>query len=203
MYYELLDKHSAYPDPASIGEYPDLPRGVSFNMGRRIDLPIATPLRFELDPDWGRDIAVFTGSRIPIMRKDLIQALRDAGVDNIDVYDAVVVDPRDQKQVHDYQAVNIIGLVSAANLGASDYESFGEAPSVDALFGNPVIDEKRAAGALMFRMQESVMTVMVHDRIKREIAQRFPTLEFIPADPSDRGPDSRQAADDEEEDESR
>jgi rhodanese-related sulfurtransferase len=198
MYYELLDKRSAYPDPAKIGEYPELPDDVSFNMGERIAAPIATPLRFELDPDWGRDIAVFTGSQVPVMRKDLIQALRAAGVDNIDAYDAVIVDPRDQKEVHDYQAVNIVGLVSAANLAASDFESFGETPKVDALFGRPVIDEKRAAGALLFRMQESVMTVMVHDRVKNQIAPRFPTLQFNPAGPSERRSDLAPATDDEE-----
>src|SRR5690349_9839457 len=116
MYYEMLDKRSAYADPAKIGEYPELPDDISFNVGERIGAVIPTPLRFELDPDWGRDIAVFTGSQIPLMRKDLIEALRSAGVDNLDTYDAIIVDPRDRREVHEYQAVNIVGLVAAADL---------------------------------------------------------------------------------------
>src|SRR2546428_2555479 len=123
MYYELDDRHSYYAEPGHIQEYPTLPRKVSFLLGRRISVPLPTPLRFAMHPTWGRDFLLFMGSKVPVMRKDLIAALREVGVDNLDTYDAIIYDPYNNKDVLDYQAVNIIGVVAAADLAASDYES--------------------------------------------------------------------------------
>jgi hypothetical protein len=179
VYYELRDRDGAYKEPGHIETYPDLPDEASFNVGRRIEAQLPTPLRFGLDPEWGRDLMLIMGSRILLMRKDLIAALQEAGVDNLDLYDAVIANPYTGRDVLDYQAVNIIGLVAAADLSASDYESFGEEPEIDAIFGAVVIDEARARGALMFRMEESVMTVMVHERVKKFLQPKFASLLFI------------------------
>lgn len=181
MYYEFRDRDSYYAEPGNIQEYPILPRKVSFILGRRISAPLPTPLRFAMHPTWGRDLLLFLGSQVPVMRKDLIAALREVGVDNIDTYDAIIYDPYNSRDVLDYQAVNIIGVVAAADLATSDYESFGETPNIDAIFAGPVIDDRRTAGALMFRMKESVTTVMVHERVKQHVGPRFPSLLFIPA----------------------
>jgi hypothetical protein len=181
MYYELEDNDSAYSEPGNIRDYPELPRKVSFNLGRRIETELATPLRFAMHPEWGRDMLLFWGSRVPLIRKDLIAAMREAGVDNIDTYDAVIYNPYTKTDVDDYQAVNIIGLVSAADLIASEYTSYGKAVNLDAVFTHIVIDDNAASGALMFRMQESVTTVVVHESVKRHLESKFPTLSFTAA----------------------
>ena len=182
MYYQLDEKGDIYyEDAGHIDTYPELPRGVDLTGGERIDLKLDVPLRFRMDPEWGKDMTLMMGVQILLMRKDLIKALQEVGVDNLQLYDAVIENPYTGKDVMDYQAVNIIGLVAAADLDQSNYKAFSDPPTVDTLFRNIVIDESKTGGALMFRMAESVSTIIVHQRVKEHLEKRFPSLVFYPA----------------------
>lgn len=181
MYYVLEDDSDRYEDAGHIEEYPALGEDTSLGVGHRVDTALTRPLRFKMNPAWGKDPLLIMGTEILLMRRDLVSAIEEAGVDNIDAYDAIVHNPYTGKDLPDYRAVNIIGLVSAADLDESDYESFGAPPHIDALFARVAIDEVRALGLLMFRMQESVSMLIVHERVKRHLEPRFPQLLFIPA----------------------
>lgn len=151
-------------------------------IGRRMDPLPNGPLQFEL---WeykpGRNgAAEMLDDVIPLMRKDLIQALRGAGVDNLETFPASLMDPRRERLVlNDYEAVNIIGLRRCADLEKSDYDDIGGTGLIALGFRQLVIDEERAGGALLFRLAEAVSSVIVHESVKDALPEaRFPYLEF-------------------------
>jgi hypothetical protein len=101
-----------------------------------------------------------------LLRDDLIRALRDCGVDNFDTYEVAITDP-DNGQVHtNYKMINLIGLVSAADMSASEATVHDNVPLIDVDFDRLVIDESKARGALMFRLAESTNGVLVHQQVR-------------------------------------
>ena len=182
MYYELWEDYDeAYEELAHIKIYPDLPEGVSFLAGSRFETPLKAAIRCSLDPAWGPELPILLGEWIPIWRSDFISALQDAGVDNLDLYDAVIENPFTGQEEHQYKAVNVVGLVAAADLSKSKYTSFSSPPRIDTMFTSINIDESLTQGLLLFRMAESVSDVIVHEKIKLALEGQFPTLEFISA----------------------
>src|SRR5678815_2367157 len=81
---------------AALGSPPDIP-GLRFMDGRRFapSVVVPNPLRFELSPDYPGDLPLFFKAGGPLMHERIVDAMRDAGVDNIDVYDTLLVDPED------------------------------------------------------------------------------------------------------------
>lgn len=181
MYYLLDDDDDYYEDAGHIMVYPELPEKVSFLRGEKIAVPLTTPLRFKMDPEWGADPMIMMGSEILLMRDDLVKELRDAGADNIDTYDAIIANPYTGEDMENYKAANIIGLVAAADLSKSKYRAFSTPPQIDAIFTDVKIDESKAMGFLLFRMAESVSEIVVHEKVKKALEKKFPSLEFIPA----------------------
>ena len=132
---------------------------------------VAEPLRYELDPEVAGDIPWLLKAGGPLMHIDLIEAIRTAGVDNIDVYDAVIVDPEDGAEWRDWKAVNIVGVVAAADLQKSKFPS-GQDPVISMQFDELVINPVEARGLLMFRLAESLSTILVHAKVKDAVEAR-------------------------------
>lgn len=143
----------------------------SWRLGRSVTPPAALPLTYTLDPDYpGRPKPMYDAEAVPVMCKDVAQALRDAGVDNMQYVPAVLVHPATGERFEDYLAYNIVGLVSAADLRLSAIMKPAEPamPKID--FGGLVLDEVRIPdGLLIFRLSESPNAVVVHERVKRAI----------------------------------
>ncbi|MDH5178177.1 MAG: hypothetical protein OEZ39_00800 [Gammaproteobacteria bacterium] len=83
MYYRLLDDDDFYDDPGHISDYPSLPDGACFGMGRRIDQPLQEPLDFKMDPEWGEDMMLIMGVRVLLMHNSLVNFLLQNGVENL------------------------------------------------------------------------------------------------------------------------
>lgn len=150
--------------------------------GQPLTVEVPQPLEFELDPMVPGEMPVFFSSaQIPLMREDFLQKLVELGVDNIDAYDAIVRDPETGQLWTDYKAVNIIGLISATDLGKSAYVPT-DTPIIDVLFDTMVIDETRTGGALLFRLAENLNAILAHGRLRdalRPERLRFPHLTWI------------------------
>jgi hypothetical protein len=150
--------------------------------GRRLQVAVPEPLRFELDPLVKGEMPVFfKSSNIPLMRADLLAALRDLGVDNIDDYVAEIIDPETRQTWMDYRAVNVIGVVSAADVSRSEYLPTSP-PIIDVLFESLSIDEGRANNVLLFRLAENLSALIAHSRLKDGIGARkleFPHVQFV------------------------
>jgi len=99
----------------------------------------------------------------------MIGVLKTAGADNIDCYPAALTEIESQKRYDNYKAVNIIGLVAAADLGGSSYVSHSATALIDTDFDALSIDPARARGLLLFRLAESVNGIVIHDRIREAL----------------------------------
>ncbi len=141
--------------------------------GQPITTPVPQPLRYQLVAGMpGLPKAMYYAEGIPVMRDDLVGALQDAGVDNIQYFDAVLFDPDTQVEHRNFKAYNIIGLVSCADMGASVRIDGSDSELLDVDFASLVIDESRTGGALLFRLAENVSAIVVHERVKQAIEAR-------------------------------
>jgi hypothetical protein len=168
-----------------IGESPRPVDGVSFRTGRVITRAVPDPLEFTLKPmnarsaDHGPAMPSYLKARSPLFRDDLVDAMRACGVDNLDVYEAIISDPDSGERRRDYKAINIIGLVAAADMARSTATVHPGGPLIDVDFDDLVVDEAKAQGLLLFRLAESTNGILVHERLKRFLlAKGFDDLAF-------------------------
>jgi hypothetical protein len=153
-----------------IGTFPEIVT-MPWMTGQPVKGKIPEPLEFELDPAYHGALLPFYEGHIPLMRDDLIAALRKAGVDNLQLFKAVLKDPF-EKTVHtDYKAFNIIGAIAAADLKKSKTMFPQRARKIDMTFDTLAIDESKIGGPLMFRLAESVNAIMVHAKVKQVIQE--------------------------------
>jgi hypothetical protein len=158
------------PTPAAlIMEAPDLPSAPWLD-GSFLDEEIQEPLIYTLDPDYpGHLLALYDEEAVPLIREDLLAILVDAGIDNLQLFPAVIRDPGSGEEHNQYQAFNVVGVVSAADMSRSELMDTGDSTMVDVDFDRLYIDESRVEGALMFRLAEAVSAIVVHESVKRRI----------------------------------
>jgi hypothetical protein len=120
----------------------------------------------------------------PVMSAEFHAALLEAGVDNLDVYDAVLRSEDGSVEHRGFKAFNAIGLVSATDFAATEFSTRSASRFLDASIDSLAIDPGKAKGLLMFRLAEFVSAIIVHDRVKRVLeAKGFPHIVF--RDPAD------------------
>lgn len=158
------------------GRYPVMPiaRGPGFEgnwrLGTPITDPVPQPLVYTLAPDYGgTPKPMYYEKAIPVLRDDVRDALARAGVDNIQYFDAVLVNPATGQEWRDYKAYNIVGLVACADMAASRLMGTGGARLGDVDFEALVIDESRTGGARLFRLAENVSAIVVDEAVKAAI----------------------------------
>ncbi len=166
MYY-VMTCEGIYPRN-TIGESPDVP-GSPWNDGQPLADAIPEPLVYALDPDYPGQMLPLYDIAEPLMREDLLGALEQAGVDNLQTYRAVIRDTVKNLEHKNYKAVNIIGVVSCADMDRSERMATTDSTMVDADFRHLVIDEAKTGGALMFRLAEAVSAIVVHEKVKKAI----------------------------------
>lgn len=151
-----------------------------WNCAERFEKPPPVPLRPRLRMRRDSVLAEMWKAPLPLMTQRLHQALLACGVANLDVYSAVLLDPRSGQEYTNYVAFNLIGAVAAADLRESKH-SAPDGPMISVDFDSLVIDENRTRGALMFRLAEAVNGIVVHESVKQGIeASGIDTLTFIP-----------------------
>jgi len=137
--------------------------------GRRFIEKVTTPVVVEIVDGYETGELIEYFSSRCLMRKDLIDCIRSAGVDNIDVYDSIIRDTDKNIDYDDYMAVNIIGLVSCTDPEETEYYSENPSRLVDADIESLKIDESKTSDLLMFRLAECVSGVVVHEKIKTAV----------------------------------
>ena len=77
-----------------------------------------------------------------------------------------------------------MGVVSAADMDASELMGTSDSTMIDADFDSLVIDEERAGSFKLFRLAESINAIIVSDAVRLEIEGRaIPGMVFY--DPGD------------------
>lgn len=124
-------------------------------------------------------MAEFWDSPVPLMTKKLFEVLREAGVDNLDSYQAEIHEKSTGKIYDNYVSFNIVGAVSAADLHNSSFDS--ETPAlISRDFDSLAISEDATRSLLCFRLAESVNAIIVHEKVKHHIeSSGINTLTFL------------------------
>ena len=176
MYY-VMTCEGIVPRTA-IDESPDVP-GSPWNDGQPIVDAVEVPLVYTLDPDYPGAMIPMYDIAEPLIRDDLLEALGAAGVDNLQTFPALILDPVTGERHANYKAVNIIGVISAADMAHSVPMNVSSSTMIDVGFDSLVLDEAKPGGALMFRLAESVNAIIVHERVKGTIEDRgIPGMTF-------------------------
>lgn len=183
--YFVLDrswaKHPARVDDAGSYDRQD----VWWNDGALITADLALPITMKLQPFEPKSPdesvklpSMFKGS-VPFFRDDLIAALRAGGADNLQCFDAQVIDPDDGRVHSNYKAVNIIGMMAAADMEKSKWSAPDGIAVIDVAFDQLVIDGAKAKGQLLFRLAENNDAVLVHVALRNHLIKAgFVELEF-------------------------
>ncbi|HUG39999.1 MAG TPA: hypothetical protein VMM12_05925 [Longimicrobiales bacterium] len=164
MYYMLGCFGPEDEDRAAIGEI--LNTDVNWQTGTRFKQAPPVPVRVQLNPDFPGIMVPMFDSGILLFEDTMLGALGEAGVDNLDLYDAVIEDPVSGQIFNNYRAVNIIGAVASADLEKSTFEAPSGTPIIDTDFDSLEIDPERPGGLLMFRLAESVNGIVVHEHVR-------------------------------------
>lgn len=163
--------NGVYPS-AALASGPDMNDAPWFH-GGRLSGEFPSPLVYTLDPTRPGSVAVmYSGESYPVMRDDLVEALLAAGVDNLQLFPAVMRDPATGAEHKNYKAFNIVGVVSAADISNSVLMGTSDATMIDVDFESLAIDETKAVPFRMFRLAESVNAIIVDDAVKREVKRR-------------------------------
>src|SRR5690606_17986634 len=179
-YYNLsVDYTYGGREPMMLDSMPDLPEeneddwmfGQPFTVEPEQPIFVAirednenlTPLNFYKNPQ--------------VASKAFVDALVEAGVDNIVTYDVVLRSRTDPSiTVDGYKAINIIGWVKAAGPGTvylTDSRIF------DASMKNVELEPRSIKGLYMFRLAQSMRTIVVHEKVKQRLeAKGFEDLIF-------------------------
>jgi hypothetical protein len=147
--------------------------------GQKFSKPPEVPVKVRIieDNEDGKLLAYH--NPVCLMSNALADVVSKAGVDNIDFYDAVIVDATGKVRQQGYKVFNLIGKIRAADLQKTEFMTNNESRLVDASIEKLALDEKKARGALMFRLAEAVGTVVVHASVARAIdAANFEGVEL-------------------------
>lgn len=111
---------------------------------------------------------------IPLMSRRLLAALQACGIDNLQAYETRLIEPRGEKPPPPdyYVAVNIIGLVAAADLQKSKLNPETPDRLISADFRSLAIDQSKTGDLLIFRLAENISAVLAHERVRAEIEKR-------------------------------
>lgn len=152
----------------------------SMTRGQRLKRPPPEPVVIEMDGDHNDRMLELDHSSDLVMSRRLEKAVREAGVDNMDVYETIIRHPETGFETKDYVLVNILGLVAAADLAKSNVVGGSRGNLLDTDFDGVEIDPNKAHGLLMFRLAESTNAIVVHESVKDVLLEKgFDMLEFV------------------------
>jgi len=139
---------------------------------------VPKPIRLVIEGEAEDIIPPILDEGMPLWRDDVVAAVRSVGVDNFETFDVELLDARTNTSLTNYKAVNVLGLVAAADLKRSKHTAHGPA-LVDVDFDSVVIDELKARDLPLFRLAECVTAVVIHKRVMRALAT-IQGLNFVP-----------------------
>lgn len=167
MKYYIMECEGPYP-LSPIRSSPKLPGGTWYK-GRMLTIEVPDKLEYVLDSNRPGNIAAMYLKGVPVMRNDLLEAITSAGVDNLQLYPATVIDPEKNKVYANFTAFNIVGVVACADMSKSKLFGNSNSSMVDIDFDSLFIDESKTNGLLMFRLAEAVSAIVVHEKVKAAI----------------------------------
>ncbi len=179
MYYVLQCYGPEDQDRTTLGSIPDI-EGINWNLGRPFQAEIRQHLSASLNASFPGLLMPMYKKGILLMSDQMISTLREAGIDNLELYDVLLEIPFENKIISTFKAVNILGLVASANLSESEHTIHSGTALIDVDFDSLVIDEERTRGFLIFRLAECVSAIIIHESVKEKLVQSgIDHLDFV------------------------
>jgi len=100
-----------------------------------------------------------------VMKNEMVETLLGAGVDNLQVFPAIVDCNATNTTFNDYSVVNIIGLVACAALNRSQSSSLADLR----FFHRLALDERKTGGLRLFRLAESQLDIIADESIAMKL----------------------------------
>lgn len=127
---------------------------------------------------WCTAYADYCSTPVPLASARLRDAFESAGVSNVEWFPTEVLGTSHECPI--YFAMNIVGSVAAVDTSRSPAHRLVDAPGAD-IFDRLVLDESRVAGLPLFRLAESVTTIIASDSVRRAVeAAGIETVAFTP-----------------------
>ncbi len=156
---------------STLNEPKSFPRDINFISGKVITEEIQTPLIFTTNAKRGDTMLDFFKGSVTLMSKRFLKILQGAGVDNLQVFPAIVKSEEDGTIWTDYFAINILSMISCADLSKSTYD---EIMPGHYIFEELAIFPEKTNGELLFRLQEHSPTIIMHRNIGVHIKSQDP-----------------------------
>ncbi|MBN1501816.1 MAG: hypothetical protein JW982_16780 [Spirochaetes bacterium] len=165
-----------YKTPCRHIEMESVPRikGIRWLRGQPFTIPVPEPLKLNFSrlnrnhPEMSDRVLNFMdAAKFPIFSDKLISSLRSFGVDNFETYNLEIYDPDSNKVYSNYKAVNILGLLKAADMDKSTYTISDGIPLVNVEFEELHIDPNKTHDFKLFRLAEKLGPIFIHEKLKR------------------------------------
>lgn len=124
------------------------------------------PQTLLLDPAYGRRFPELFDTTVPVMSSRLLEVLEECGVANLDRYPVVLRNKVTGEETSGYSAVNVIGIVDAADLDRSEYRPRFGKPKFT---GKITIDAARTEGANCFRLLYGPGLIVVSESVAQKV----------------------------------
>lgn len=156
--------------------------GENWTIGEKFRQPPAIPVVVRIRDGYEEAELRSFLSVPPILSKKLYEILVKAGVDNLEVFDAVLTSRDGKVAIEGFKAFNLVGLFSMADLKKSKFSPGNSSREIDASFDKLVFDPNKKPSHLMFRLEEYTSAVVVHKSIRQAIEEAGIThIKFIEA----------------------
>ena len=137
------------------------------------------PFRFSFRDPEKQPLLDFIGGDC-LMSRRLVETLEGAGVDNLQKFEAELHDETSGEINRYFYVVNVVGLVAAADLSKSKSLPLGGGH----VFTDLTVDPSKTQGLLVFRLAESLIDIIVHERVAKAIeAGKFHGVLLTPVSP--------------------
>lgn len=136
---------------------------VNFASGVKLDPGFKEPVEFEVDLDLeGRRMPTFFTVPAFLAKRAFYEHLQAGGADNVDAYRALIQNGETGERWEDYVVLNIVGLVSCADMAASEYAELG--PGINVI-DEIVVDPARVTGLQIWRLAEDPLQILISERL--------------------------------------
>lgn len=122
------------------------------------------PYVFTYDDPAGNPVPDFFKGK-NIMSMKMLNVLKGCGVENIQVLPLTLIDKNSKRKREDYIVFNIIGLVSCAGQGESNFSPFDGGD----FYQKRVINAEGVKGLSIFRVKESTINIIVSEDVAKAL----------------------------------
>ncbi|WP_299220235.1 ankyrin repeat domain-containing protein [uncultured Aquimarina sp.] len=164
--YFILKEDASLDSEIKMNAPKDISSELDFLSGTKIMVPLDTPMVFTTNAKAGDTILDFNNGKIPVMSRRFIELLKGTGVESLQTFPIIIKSKKDGTEWEDYFAVNLLDVIACGTFPKSIFRENGPKHWNRCELA---IDAEKADGALLFRLQEHLPTILFHRSVGKYI----------------------------------